>query len=278
MYMCIALLSPKVDFVFKKIFGSEEHKEILISFLNAVIDNNEPIVSVEILNTDVEKEFLDDKFSRLDIKAKTNKNHIVNIEIQVKNEYNIVKRSLYYWGKLYTNQLKNKGKYKELERTVCINILDFKCIDNLRYHNVFRLKEVDTNEELTDTMEIHFIELPKLDTDMEIKNILEAWLQFIKQPEKNLELDIAEIKEAKIELCKLSSNEKEREMYFMREQSLIQKESALDGAKQEGKVEGQNEKAIEIAKNLLSIGLSVEQIQVASGLDIDTIKTMVSKY
>lgn len=276
--MCIQLLSPKVDFVFKKIFGSEEHKGILISFLNAVIDNDEPIVSVDILNTDVEKEFLDDKFSRLDIKAKTNKNHMINIEIQVKNEYNMIKRSLYYWGKLYTNQLKNKGKYKELERTVCINILDFKCIDNNRYHNVFRLKELETNEELTDTMEIHFIELPKLDTSMEIKNILEAWLQFIKEPEKNLELDIKEIKEAKDELCKISGNEKEREMYFIREQSLIQKESALDGAKEEGKIEGkiegQMEKAIEIAKNLLSMGLSIEQIQVASGLDTDMINSL----
>ena len=271
--MCIELLSPKVDFVFKKIFGSENNKEILISFLNAVIDNNEPIVSVEILNTDVEKEFLDDKFSRLDIKAKTNKNHMINIEIQVKNEYNMIKRSLYYWGKVYINQLKNKGKYTELERTVCINILDFKCIDNLRYHNVFRLKEMETNEELTDAMEIHFIELPKLDTNMKIKNVLEAWLQFIKQPEKNLELDIKEIKDAKNELCRLSGNEKEREMYFMREQSLIQKESALDGAKQEGKQEGREEEKIEIAKQLLDI-LDDKTIAQKTGLSIDFIKSL----
>ncbi|MGL6105069.1 Rpn family recombination-promoting nuclease/putative transposase [Romboutsia sp.] len=263
--MCIELLSPKVDFVFKKIFGSENNKEILISFLNAVIDNNEPITSVEILNTDVEKEFLDDKFSRLDIRAKTNKNHIVNIEIQVKNEYNIIKRSLYYWSKLYTNQMKNKGKYKQLERTICINILDFKCIDNDRYHNVFRLKELETNEELTDTMEIHFIELPKLDTDIGIKNVLEAWLQFIKQPEKNLEMDISEIREAKNQLCKLSGNQKEREMYFMREQSLIQKESALDGAKEE--------KATEIAKNLLDI-LDDETISSKLELDIDVVRKL----
>ncbi|MEG2057755.1 MAG: Rpn family recombination-promoting nuclease/putative transposase [Romboutsia sp.] len=211
--MKTSLLSPKIDFVFKKIFGSQEHPKVLISFLNAVLKPIIAIVEVEIKNSDIEKEYIEDKFSRLDIKAKTNKKHMIYIEIQVKNEYNMIKRSLYYWGKLYTNQFKNKGKYKELERTVCINIL-------------------------------------------------EAWLQFIKEPEKNLELDIKEIKEAKDELCKLSSNEKERKMYFIREQSLIQKESALDCAKEEGKIKGQMEKAVEIANNLLSMGLSIEQIQV----------------
>ena len=236
--MCIELLSPKVDFVFKKIFGSEEDTFILISFLNAVIQGEDKIKSVEILNTDVEKEFLDDKFSRLDIRAKTNKNEMINIEIQVKDEYNMIKRSLYYWSKIYTGQLKNKGKYQELERTICINILDFKLLDNYKYHNIFRLKEVSSNEELTDAMEIHFIELPKLDTNMKIKTILEAWLYFIKQPEKNLELDIEEIKEAKNKLCKMSSDEKEREKYFIREQSMIQKESALSGAKEAGISEG----------------------------------------
>ena len=66
------LLNPKVDLVFKKIFGSEEHPEILISFLNAVLKPKKPIVSdVEIKNSDLEKEYIEDKFSRLDVKALT---------------------------------------------------------------------------------------------------------------------------------------------------------------------------------------------------------------
>ena len=85
------LLNPKIDFVFKKIFGSEEHPEILISFLNAVLKPKKPIVSVEIKNSDLEKEYIEDKFSRLDVKALTSNKEIINIEIQLKNEYNMTK-------------------------------------------------------------------------------------------------------------------------------------------------------------------------------------------
>jgi len=78
------LLDPKIDFVFKKIFGAENNKSVLIDFLNAVIKDKDPIVEVELKNTDMEKEFLDSKFSRLDIKAVTDKKEHINIEIQVK--------------------------------------------------------------------------------------------------------------------------------------------------------------------------------------------------
>ena len=69
----LEILSPKVDFVFKRIFGNENNPRILISFLNAVIKPQDLIKSVQIMNTDIEKESIEDKFSRLDIKAKTNK-------------------------------------------------------------------------------------------------------------------------------------------------------------------------------------------------------------
>ena len=105
--MSFGILSPKVDFVFKKIFGNEKHPNILISFLNAVIKPTDLIKSVQIKNTDIEKEHIEDKYSRLDIKAVTNNGEHINIEIQVKNEYNMIKRSLYYWSKMYEGQLTN---------------------------------------------------------------------------------------------------------------------------------------------------------------------------
>ncbi len=137
------LLNPKVDFIFKKIFGSENHPNILISFLNAVMKPVDKIVSVVINNTEITKDFLEDKFSRLDVKATTNKGEIINIEIQIKTEYNMIKRSLYYWSKLYEEQLSEGDKYETLSRTVCINILDFKYLDNDRFHNGYRLKELE---------------------------------------------------------------------------------------------------------------------------------------
>ena len=114
------LLSPKVDLVFKRIFGNEKHPNILISFLNAVMKPIDPIKSVQIRNSDIEKEHIEDKYSRLDIKAVTNKGEYINIEIQVKNEYNMIKRSLYYWSKMFENQIVEGDNYDKLSKTVCI--------------------------------------------------------------------------------------------------------------------------------------------------------------
>ena len=109
------LLNPKIDFVFKKIFGSEKHPGVLISFLNAVLKPKNNITDVEIKNTDIDKSYIEDKFSRLDVKAVTSKNEIINIEIQLKNEYNMIQRSLYYWSKLYEEQLLISEPFVEYE-------------------------------------------------------------------------------------------------------------------------------------------------------------------
>lgn len=139
------LMNPSIDFVFKKLFEAEESKESLISLLNAIIKSDSPIQDLEILNNYLDKEHSNAKFSRLDIKAKTDKGDFINIEIQVRDEYNIVQRILYYWSRIHTEQIGSTQKYSELVRTVCINILNFKLLDNERYHNTYRLKEVTTN-------------------------------------------------------------------------------------------------------------------------------------
>ena len=278
------LLNPKIDFVFKKIFGSEKHPRVLISFLNAILKPINPISNVEIRNSDLEKEFLDDKFSRLDIKARTNKNEIINIEIQLKNEYNMIQRSLYYWSKLYEEQLSEGDRYDKLSRTVCINILDFKYLKNDRFHNGYRLKEIETNEELTDLQEIHFIEIPKLkrfESTEEIVDLLEGWVEFLRDPEseviRKLEMSNKEIREAKDELYRLSRNSKERELYYLREKSLRDEISALANAKEKGLKEGLKqglfEGKLESARSFLDI-LDDDTIATKLNIDVDIIKKL----
>ena len=273
------LLSPKVDFVFKRIFGNEKHPNILISFLNAVMKPIDPIKSVQIRNSDIEKEHIEDKYSRLDIKAITNNGEHINIEIQVKNEYNMIKRSLYYWSKMFENQIVEGDNYDKLSKTVCINILDFKYLKSDNFHNTYRLKEIKTNEELTDTMELHFIEIPKLrklDNSEEISDMLEAWIAFIQSPAsevvEKLEMSKKEIKEAKDELLRLSGDDKEREKYERRKESLLEQNSLLANAEKKG----ENRKAIEIAKNLLDI-LDDETISKKTGLSLEEIKELRNK-
>ena len=278
------LLNPKIDFVFKKIFGSEEHPEILISFLNAVLKPKKPIVSVEIKNSDLEKEYIEDKFSRLDVKALTSNKEIINIEIQLKNEYNMIQRSLYYWSKLYEEQLSEGDRYDKLSRTVCINILDFKYLKNDRFHNGYRLKEIETNEELTDLEEIHFIEIPKLkkiNSEKDIVDVLEGWVEFLRDPEsevvRKLEMTNKEIREAKDELYRLSRNSKERELYYLREKSLRDEISALANAKEKGLKEGLKqglfEGKLESARSFLDI-LDDDTIATKLNIDVDIIKKL----
>ncbi|MEJ8553764.1 Rpn family recombination-promoting nuclease/putative transposase [Tepidibacter sp. Z1-5] len=275
--MMKGLLDPKIDFVFKNIFGSNKHPKVLISFLNATLKQKDLITSVEIQNTDLEKHFLDDKFSRLDVKAKTSNNEIINIEIQLKNEYNMIKRSLYYWSKLYEEQLGEGDNYSSLKRTVCINILNFKYLKNDRFHNGYRLKELETNEELSDVIEIHFIEIPKLKENSDEKDMLVAWTEFLKNPEsekvRKLEMSIEEIKEAKDELVRISNDDEQRMIYEMRSKVLRDKVSSLNKAKNEGRQEGEKLKALEIAKSLLDI-LDIETIASKTGLSIDELKKL----
>ena len=289
--MTVVLLPPKMDFVFKRIFGNENHPNVLISFLNAVLTPVDPIKSVSLKDTTIEKSHLEDKYSRLDVKAITNKGEHINIEIQLKDEYNMIKRSLYYWSKLYEGQLENGENYQKLSRTICINLLDFNLLNHDKFHSVYRLKDCETNEELTDVMELHFIELKKMKDVQrveEVKTKLEAWLYFINQPESELVQELEkveiEIKEAKAELIRLSGDRKERERYEKRRESRLNEVSALSYAEEkgiqkgsearvkQGLEQGAKQRNIEIAKNLIQNGLDNELISKSTGLSIEEVK------
>ncbi len=274
------LLDPKMDFVFKNIFGSEKHPNILISFLNATLKPKNLITEVEIKNTDLNKGYIEDKFSRLDVKATTSNNEIINIEIQLKNEYNMIKRSLYYWSKLYSEQLNEGEDYSLLKRTICINILNFKYLKTRMFHSVYRMKEIHTNEELSDIEEIHFIEIPKLEDGSDEKDMLVAWIEFLKNPEsekvRSLEMSVDEIREAKDELIKMSNDDTQRELYEMRAKTLRDKISALNEAERKGIKKGEKNKAIEIAKSLINLGLDKESIAKSTGLDLCEVEKLMN--
>lgn len=264
----ITLLSPKMDFIFKKIFGNEKNPEILISFLNSILQEIDPITNIEIRNSNIEKEYLEDKYGRLDIKATTNRGELINIEIQVKNEYNMIKRSLYYWGRMYTGQLSSGEDYELLQRTVCINILDFKYIDDEDYHTSYRIKNTKTTKDLTDLLELHFIELPKFqlcNEDIE----LEVWLEFIKNPISEVvrkkEKSNKAFKQATDELYLISSNSDDIEKYRFREDSLREKNSLIAASERKEKIKN--------IKNILDV-LDDETIADKFNFDIMEVKKL----
>ena len=102
-------VKPLNDFIFKKIFGEKGNEDILISFINAILKrtNKEPIIEIEIIdNKQLTKEVINDKTGIIDVRARTAKGENVDIEVQLNDQGNMDKRTLFYWGKMYLENIK----------------------------------------------------------------------------------------------------------------------------------------------------------------------------
>ena len=158
-------LNPMADVFVRYLLGSEENKDILIDFINAVFEQkgHELIVELEIRNPFNLAAVQGDKESILDVKAKDKTGRWINVEVQVDYDVSFAHRSLYYWAKNYADQLKSGTYYSDLNPTICINLLDFEIFSQLPgYHSCFQITEMDAPEfVLSEHLQIHFIELPK---------------------------------------------------------------------------------------------------------------------
>ena len=124
-------LRPLNDFIFKKLFGKTENIDNLKSFLNAVLnkDKTQELVELEIIN---EKELttdnIQDKKGIIDVLAKTSDGTNINIEVQLTNQDNMDKRTLFYWSRIYSRSIVKGEDYSNLNKVITINILDFNYI------------------------------------------------------------------------------------------------------------------------------------------------------
>lgn len=277
-------VKPLNDFIFKKLFGEKGNEDILISFINAVLKRTkkEPIVEIEIIdNKQLTKELILDKTGIIDVRAKTSKGENIDIEVQLTDQGNMDKRTLFYWGKMYLENIKQGQDYTSLEKVITINILDFEFLGTENYQSSFHLwEDIEKDYMLTDVVEIHFLELPKFrkKKDKEYReNAIERWLMFLEKdtPEATLKelmsLDTA-IEKAEQKIEYLSSDEETMRIYYERERSLHERANMISSAEERGK----NDKAIEIAKNLLDV-LDNETIAVKTGLSIEEVKELRDK-
>lgn len=111
--------------IFKKLFT--DNKDLLQSFVASMLNiPTESITEIVVNNPEMPPESITGKFSRLDLSL-TVDNRLVNVEIQVKNDVDYRDRTLFYWAKLYTSELKSGEDYSELKQTITINIINFIC-------------------------------------------------------------------------------------------------------------------------------------------------------
>jgi len=289
-------INPRVDVAFKKIFGTEENKDLLISFINAVISEEEQIVSLTLLNPYNLEDFLNDKGSILDIKAKDAKGNLYDIEVQITDEGDYDKRALHYWAKLYSQQITKGAEYKTLSKAIGIHILNFTSIpDCPNYANRFVIMNSETKQRHFHDLELYTIELSKFSQGpnedfngllAKIKTGLDRWAAFLTKAycldASNLpkELQDPHIKKAMSVLTEVHFNKTERDLYdshlkwLMIEASALAKaeEKGREKGREEGREEGEKKEKIEMIKKRLKRGHPQEEIAEDSGFSLKEIK------
>ncbi|MFZ5598195.1 MAG: Rpn family recombination-promoting nuclease/putative transposase [Bacillota bacterium] len=234
------------DYAFKRIFGSEEGKDALLGFLNAVLKPpvGRELVHVDLLDRELNPKYLLDRVARLDVLARTEDGALINIEVQVANQYNIDKRTMYYWAGLYHGQLTEGQKFSDLRKTVTINILGFNWFkDNKRYHHAFHIREDNTGELLSEDLEIHFLEPEKIKKlKRRHKDDIEAWMLYLGNLQgeemEAIAMDNPGIRKALTIEQAFMRNKQERRMYELREKAMKDEISMIVGAMAEGEVRG----------------------------------------
>jgi predicted transposase/invertase (TIGR01784 family) len=274
-------INPRVDFAFKKLFGSEENKDLLISLINAIVSEDEQVVEVELKNPYNLADYRAGKMSILDIKAKSEAGRWFNVEMQISEDYNFDKRAIYYWAKLVTEQLSEGKMFKELKKTISINILDFNFIPNNQdVHNCYKIINTATgkDDKLHDIFELHYVELRKFTKPYhQINSALDRWTTFLTKADlldkdhvpKELESDLAIVKA--ITAVDRMFDEEERLTYEIRMQSLADVESKIASAEEKGVVKATHTIALNLAKE----GTSIEIIGKVTGLTESEIKAIL---
>ena len=273
------LFDPKVDYVFKILFGDENDKSMLISLLNAILKGKPTIKDLTLNNTDIPKILKDNKSCKLDILATSDEGIKFNIEMQCKKTKDIINRTVYYASKLFTKDLKENDDYNN-SKVISIWIFGENVTDRADPINeaYMTLQKTDNEdyEILTDHLRIIYLELNKYKiTKDNIDDKLTKWVDFLTNPidlEKSTFED-EDIEKARKKLEFISSDDKERASLEAIKEGLFDQYSSFNIGKKEGieeglkeglkegekkgKIEGERNKSIEIARNMLKDNVDI---------------------
>lgn len=247
------------DVLFKIVFGSPNSEPVLRALLNALLGytGKDRIASLSVLNPTLDKEYLYEKGSTLDIRARDLKNQQYNIEVQISPGYpdDYLKRSIYYLARLFCEQLEKGNPYKTLARTISISLLDFVMFpDTPDLHSQFRFIELNRGQTLSDVVELHYIELRKFSPDKphHLRSAFERWLYVLKfsslyenEPLPENLLEEEGIPMAIDSMKKAFATDEVREMILAREKAHRDIISLRAGALEEGRAEGRQEGRVE---------------------------------
>lgn len=237
--------NPMNDAIFKFIFGKEERKQITIDFLNAVLEKSlgHPIQDLIFSGTEMNPENAMDKLTRLDVACILDSGEQVDVEVQVINERNMERRTLFYWAQMYLMSLPAGKTYDQLKPAITVNLLDFIFLPQKNPHAMYSIYNKENGDRLTRDLEIHFLEVPKYarrpDQPISGMTKMERWLAYFanqldKKGKEELAMSDPEIRKAMEAARIFLNNTEERRLYINHEMARMDRQSQLENAKAEG--------------------------------------------
>ncbi len=261
----------KNDVAFRKIFGNDNKKEVLISFLNAILAfrGKQRIASVTIVNPFQLPKLKGGKVTIIDIKATDQAGRQYIIEMQVADKDGFDKRVLYYTSKSYTDQIKRGDFYRKLKPAIFVGVLDFEQTQNPNYISRSRIHDIDTGEITIKDIEFNFIELPKFNLkESELSTLSEKWIYFIKNA-KNLDIIPNNTEDKGLQTAYQEANQRtwtQEEMnaydyvYMREENARAEMDKATKKAHQLGHQQGEEESERNMVLKLAKKGKNPEEI------------------
>ncbi len=277
------------DIAFRKIFGNENKKIILISFLNAVLklEGNSCIADVEILNPYQLPIIKNLKASIIDVRAKDKQGNTYIVEMQVSEPDGLDKRLLYYVSKDYSQQIESGEQYTKLRPVIFIGIFDFPFTQGVKCLSHHAVCDVEDGERVIKDMDLYFIELPKFNKPLsELETITDKWIYFIKEAE-NLDVipenvDDEGLKAAYNEANKHSWTKEDLDAYDyseMREQDERGKfQLAERRAEQRGEQRGEEKKETETVLKFHDKGMTDREIADLLDIPIERVKEVMGNH
>jgi len=279
-------VDPKNDVAFKKIFGNEEKKEILISFLNAVLDlqGEKEIDDIEMLTPSQLPPIQYLKLSILDVKAKDKRGVTFIVEMQIAKLPGDKKRFQYYAAKTFVTQIERGKDYPVLNPVFLIAVLDYKTFDDEEDKEFYLSRHLFLNERTKKQqlkgLEFYFIELPKFTkNESQLTGILDKWVYFIKHA-SNLDVvpesaDTSALKAAYEVANRFSWSRNDLEVYeywgMKTQDQRGQVQAALEQGMEKGMEKGRQDAQKEIARSMLAEGLEPEMIARITPFSIEEI-------
>jgi len=286
----------RFDWAVKRLLRQKANFGVLEGFLTVFL--GEKVSIMEILESESNQQSADDKFNRVDIKARNSKDEIIIIEIQNTRELYYLERILYGVAKAITEHISLGERYYKVKKVYSISILYFdigKGADFL-YHGQNHFTGVHTGDRLQVNVKEKNAIVPRMPAEIFPEYILirvnefdkvavtplEEWMKYLKDGTIRPDTTAPGLSEAREKLKYYSMSSKERQAYDEHLNALMIQNDVLDSAKLEGKIEGRIEGRIEgeikgklaVARNLKSMNLSIEQITQATGLPPEEIEKL----